>query len=542
MTLRLLLLLTLAAVLPAADHGIRIEASCPWSDPHGYTPVIVVAHAEREVELEVVIGSNGPSARASVRVPAGGQQRQTILVPPSSQTWLSFSALEWSERSGARGARAISFRGNTEVRGLVVDPAQEVPLPALLASLAKVTSASRRSGAQVLERIMPTELPDRWQGYPDWLDEAQRAAIATWARAGGTLVVSSGELLRQWRGRGAHASLDPLTGDAKVLGAAIDQQVQRERWSPTTAPVPGTEAVPVKTFVVLALAFALVVGPLNLWWLGRRDARHLFLVTTPLLSFITCLVLIVASLLADGITLKRSAVQVCYLDLRGQQLVRWTGCSYFAAFSHPVLELDAQTKARVMDPEWFTDHGWGRRDSEGAPLRLDWSQGQRLSGTVLPARLNRQWSFVEVLPERRRLVLEREGTGYRLANGLGAALLGFAWRDGEGRTWTCPGLAAGATAALAPLAPGAGATLALAGDGERSWDTTATLPSAIANRLGPEVAPVCERVRGQAFGFTATLAAPIDVLVGPEGIDVEPAIVIAFGQLPTTGQGAVEAP
>jgi hypothetical protein len=555
MNARLVLLFAFAGTLAAADHGIRVEATSPWSDAHGYTPVIVTVSSPKDAEVDVLVQAIGPTARTTIRAPEGRQVRQTVLVPPASQDWFSLNQVEWSDASGARGTVSISGRGHSSTRAFLVDPDQKIELPKLQTALSGVVATSSRgSRTDLLGRVDLDDLPDRWQGYPDWLvlvltpkgdaglDDAQRAAITAWVQSGGTLVVSTAELVRAWEGHGVRVVFDALTGDAKALGKTINEQDGAERWAPESAPVPGTETVPVKTFVFLALAFAIVVGPLNLWWVRRRNARHLFLITTPAVSFVTCVALIVASLVSDGVSVKRSAIQVCYLDHRSQQMVRWTGCTYFAAFSRSWLPLDGQTKVHVLDPDLYDASGYGsRRHSYGVgpALNLDWRQGQILSGVVIPARLNRQLSYTEQLPERRRLVIERDGAGYRVANGLGVQLLGLRWRDAQGQAWSCNTVASGETAALVAVATGVENTLALDATADSSsLNPTGPLPPTIGNRIGRDVTQAYDRLREQPLTFTATLAAPMDALPGPESIDPKPPIVIAFGHLPLGSAGA----
>ncbi len=544
-------LLVLAGVLATAEHGIQIQATSPWNDPHGYTPVVITVSAPRDVDLQIAIDSNGASARATIRVPDGRTVRQTVLLPPSQQRWSSFHQLDWSERSGLQGTTAIHHR--TTSRCLLVDPQQTVNLPALTSALAAIITLKRSSGSDGVQRVDPADLPDRWQGYPDWLvlvltptgdaalDDPQRAALSTWVRAGGTLVITSPDVARAWEKRGVTVIHDVLGAEPRALGAAITQHDHADDWVPEAAPVPGTESVPVKTFVVLALAFALVVGPLNLWWVGRRNARHLFLITTPVVSFITCVVLIAASLLSDGVSVKRHVVQVCHLDHRSQHLVRWSGCSYFAAFSRSALALDVQTKVRLLDPDAYGGSSGYRRNDHTTPLQLDWRQGQALSGTVLPARLNRQWSYIEILRERRRLVVERDGNGFRLTNGLGTPLLGCVWRDEQNHLWSCDRLAAGESAMLTPGLPSPDLTLPLGHGADQGLVIAAPLPPSVTHRIGRDVGLAYDRLRGQPMTFIATLAGPLDPIVGPESIDVEPPTIVAFGQLPL-GPGVEAAP
>lgn len=539
----------LADGLSAGEHGIQMQAVSPWSDPNGYTPVVVTVEATREIDLNLHIDSDGSGARATIRVAEGRPSRQTILLPPTNHDYTRYHQVEWSGPGGITGTTQINTTGHQQIRCALIDPKQQIIEADLETTLAKITAGGRSSSKDQLLRIQPEDLPDRWQGYPDWLvvvltpagdaglDEGQRQAIAAWSRSGGVLLVTTTELAREWTARQAEVRLDPLTGDAAVLGDAINQNISSENWQPFEAPVPGTETVPVKTFVFLALAFAIVVGPLNLWWVRRRNARHLFLITTPLLSFVTCVVLIVASLVADGISVKRDAVQVCYIDHRTQQMIRWTGCTYFAAFARSQIDLDAHTKLRVLDRDDYS-YSHRRSSGDGEQLQIDWRKGQYLSGSVLPARLNRQLSYTEHLPERRRLVISRTGSDYQVTNGLGTAVHAFAWRDDQGALWTCENVAVGEVATLESTPTKTDFSLPLVGDQDTTWETD-SLPPAIANRIGRDVTQAYENMHERPATFIAVLAAPMDALPGPSADDPQPPEVIAFGYLPLGG-AAVE--
>jgi hypothetical protein len=139
-------------------------------------------------------------------------------------------------------------------------------------------------------------------------------------------------------------------------------------------------------------------------------------------------------------------------------------------------------------------------------------------------------------------VIEHDGAGYRVANGLGVQVLGLRWRDAQGRAWSCDAVANGETAALAAVATGAENTLSLGTVGEGSLNLTGPLPPTIGNRIGRDVTQAYDRLREQPLTFTATLAAPMDALPGPESIDPKPPVVIAFGHLPLGGAGAGSTP
>jgi hypothetical protein len=530
-----LVLLALAGALAAAEP-VRLEAVCPWEDHNGYSPVVVTASADRDVTLTLTAHTMTAEGVATVAIPAGGQARRTVLVPTCGSRWLNFQQLAW-QGGGLGGSTGISSRNqHNELALALVDPAESLKLKELGEALNRLPGSIKE---EQIQRFAPALMPDRWQGYPAWLtvlltpageaalDNDQRIALARWSQVGGGLAVTTAGQFKAWREQGAA----PILADPAVPLAALAERIKATRdtlgWQPSVNPVPGTERVPVTAFVVVALGFALLVGPVNLWWVRKRNARHLFLLTTPLISLATCVALIVVSLLADGISVRRSAVQTVLIDHLGQRAVCWTGVTCFAAFSQSSLTLDGEAKAVVADPEGYDGGGRRGRADYGERLSLDWRSGQLLGGAVVPARINRQLIIVEARPERRRLEIAAQGGGWLVSNGLGVDLLGLTWRDAGGAVWVCDAIAQGQAQPLTRR-PSAG--------GEAALD----LPGTITQRSGPALELAWNRQSRGAFAFVARLAAPMDALPGPAATDATPPQVVACGRLipPGAAKGA----
>jgi hypothetical protein len=523
------LLLAIASVLAAADP-IRMEAVCPWEDANGYSPVVVTVTSEHDVTLTLTARTMTAEGTASVVVPAGGHVRCTVLVPTSGSRWLNFQQLEW-RGGGLSGSLGITSRNQrNELALALIDPAESLKIKDLTESLGRGPTSATVKEEQV-QRIAPNVLPDRWQGYPPWLtvlltpageaglDNDQRAALAHWSQIGGGLAVTTAGQFKAWRDVGAA----PILAEPTVALTALSERIKATReaiaWQPSSNPVPGTERVPVTAFVVVAIGFALLVGPVNLWWVRKRNARHLFLITTPAISFATCVALIVVSLLADGISVRRSAVQTVLIDHLHQRSVTWTGLTCFAAFSQSSLTLDNDAKAVTADPENYNDSSGRRGRSDfGERLSLDWRGGQVLSGAVVPARINRQLVITESKPERRRLEITRQGAAWQVTNGLGVDLTSLTWRDADGAMWISSEIAQGQAGTLTKR-PTAG--------GEAALD----LPGTITQRSGPALDLAWHRQGRGAFAFVAKLAKPMDPLPGPAATDATPAQVTACGRL-----------
>ncbi|PIE18389.1 MAG: hypothetical protein CSA66_04720 [Proteobacteria bacterium] len=503
---------------PAQAGTVRVSVEAPWDIPG--TPVAarvsVTATTRRQLDLTVSCGEGVARARVATRRP-GDAVVTTVLVPASGRgDYGCAPRVQWASDDGQRGV-ASGAGALYEVDLVLATPHPDVSVP-----------ASWR-----LSDLSAKRLPDRWQAYPlgmtlvlgpeadEALDDAQRAAIAAWTRAGGHLLLADDPTLAaRWRGRGAIVEADPVTFEAAV-DRALSAEAPAHPGAGGRYAVPGTEEIPVVGFTLLALLFAVLVGPLNLWWvINKRKQRHLLLITTPILSFGACVVLFGYNILNEGLDLRRAATQLTWLDGDRHEAITWTGASYFAGLGVGAFDLPADalvSRLRTGHSELFEP---GAVDPMVSRLAADWTgPAQRLTGDWIRARRHAQLVFIVPTAERRRLTLTREGDGYALVNGLGAALYSFAWRDPQGARWALKTtLEDGARRALHPEAVAAvGPELDRLGAGaHRAWQ------------------------RGQRPGhFTAELAAPLAAVPGPEATDEEPTRAWLTGPLQPT---AVEAP
>jgi hypothetical protein len=324
----LLLCFFTCAWIRAADGGFQISAHNPWVDDAGFTPIIVRIKSPYDTVVRVRIDNPETSLAQALAVQANSETITTMFLPPLANDSFYAHELMWESDNGYGDKTNISrvmYSTTQELVAVLIDPNEQIRLNELnkLYSASKGSSSSR----EIIKRAAPDELPDRWQAYPTWLvvlltplgdsqlTASQRQAIQQWSQLGGQLFVTNEALQNTWRLAGARAQYLSSTSEAVPLfSRALTQGESRKNWRGIEHTVPGLETVPVKSFICLAVGFALLVGPLNLWWVRRRNARHLLLITTPLFSFVTCIGLIVITLFSDGIATKRSAVQFTVLD------------------------------------------------------------------------------------------------------------------------------------------------------------------------------------------------------------------------------------
>ena len=524
----LFLFLACFITLTAGEMGVVVSASTPWTDPKGYTPVVITIQSPNDTAINLRTVSNKSSASVSLFARAGESIHYTLLLPPTTSGYLYTRSVDWDTRSGASGEAHISSHGSSrDVRGYIIDPTESFDLVGLNKYIKSSTTSDK------FARLNAVTLPDRWQGYPTWLtlvlteqgqaalNDSQLAAITTWASAGGTLAVISTTQSNYWLRRFIKT---PVVGPGDKGHATLSQlhalHNNHDNWEPRIAPVVGTETVPVKTFVVLAIVFALVVGPLNMWWVRRRKARYLFLVTTPALSLATCLILIIASLMADGIDTKRGAVQLMLIDQSAQQSIRWTGCSYFASFASTQVQLDAQAKMLIFDSN--NQHGYRYNNDDRNALHVTWQNGQRITGSIIPARVHRQLGYVEALPERRRVEIHRSKDGWRVSNGLGVSMSSFRWTDPQGAHWQCNAVPVGEQSDLAL------ASVAMK-EGVPKTIHAQELSKELNERIGREAWLAWDRIKTQPFCYVAVADQPLDPLPGPSAIDSDLPLIYVAG-------------
>lgn len=200
--------------------------------------------------------------------------------------------------------------------------------------------------------------------------------------------------------------------------------------------LPGVQA-PVGRFLFLITLFVLAVGPGGLA-LARRKGPVALLIAVPSVAFVTCLAIVVWSVLVEGFSLHASRYSLTWLDRDRDRAVMVGLGSYYANLEPEGFRVSALAALMGPDTDW-----------EPQIVEADWTNGMAVTGGFLPSRTYREWGELAVLPSRARLTVRREGQGLRVQNALGAPLVeGYVRLDGE--VWSLPALADGAEGVLTP--------------------------------------------------------------------------------------------
>jgi hypothetical protein len=178
----------------------------------------------------------------------------------------------------------------------------------------------------------PKQIPDDWRAFSgfdtvmltesDWADvpPGSRNAIVSWVRLGGQLIVFSSSTptpaslgLPTDPGFG-EVGVRPIASDLRLDAKATVNLAYSKRFTKhrlqaitddfsSTWPLQksfGEKSFNYILFVVILLAFGILVGPVNLFVFAKSGRRHRLFVTTPLISIGTSLILIALIVFEDG--------------------------------------------------------------------------------------------------------------------------------------------------------------------------------------------------------------------------------------------------
>jgi hypothetical protein len=225
---------------------------------------------------------------------------------------------------------------------------------------------------------------------------------------------------------------------------------RQERWLEQASrdlPVGETVGVPVRGLFLLMLLFAVVIGPVNLYVLARKQCRIWMLWTVPLISVATSAGVVGYMFWTEGWHGHVRAEGLTVLDETSGRAAT-VGCIGFYTPLTPAdgLHFAADTE---LTPIPRQDAQFGDR----RPSRtLDWSTEQHLASGWLTARVPAYLRLRKSEARPERLTVRRGKDGALSAvNGLGAGIRQLWLADGRGRIHTARApIPAGQEAALSP--------------------------------------------------------------------------------------------
>ncbi|MFT7304102.1 MAG: hypothetical protein ACI8UZ_002950 [Akkermansiaceae bacterium] len=208
------------------------------------------------------------------------------------------------------------------------------------------------------------------------------------------------------------------------------------------------------TFILIALiVFAIIVGPVNLFFWANKNQRQRLLWTTPLISLIASLLLVGFIMLKDGfggegaraIAIDVGGPDDNYAALIQEQFSR-TGILLNSDFSFDKDSVFIPVPAPATD---FNRIGSAASYGVFSAAIQPSDEGWSVEGDFFQSRAERAQILRSVTPSRERLeFLPRTGVAPQLVSSFSYPLTDIFFRDQDDKVWTASSIASGATVTM----------------------------------------------------------------------------------------------
>jgi hypothetical protein len=204
---------------------------------------------------------------------------------------------------------------------------------------------------------------------------------------------------------------------------------------------PGIRGVPVYAFMVLITAFAVLIGPVNYFYLRRKRLLWLLLVTVPATALVTSVLLVGYSVAAHGFSVKSRIRSLTVLDQKSHSAVTVARLALFAGV--------APARGMQFSPETAVYPVFPRTIDPGA-FTVDWTENQSLTSGWLLSRTRTQFLTIRHAEQRDRVdVKQTQDGGVAIVNGLPWELEAVLVADVSGRLLSARDVLPNATLPLA---------------------------------------------------------------------------------------------
>jgi hypothetical protein len=413
----------------SSGHGWRIEYDFPTtSEPvktvrldFGKTPAYSIA-----IDAVEISGPAGSQWAAAARASSDNSASAPSYLPgrvnaDSVESLRAESPVsEWSE----------NWLAYSPFEAIVLNAADMNSLsPAVLAAIGDYLSAG---GNVVLSG--KTDLPAAW--HP-----AQKKNL----RDGVEFDVGFGRCF-------AFRSENPAMLDAKSVQTLRDAVRETARYWQTlpadsgaanaAMPVVENIKIPTRGIVVIMLAFIIVIGPVNIYLLNRRQRRTWMLWTIPAISFATTLIVFAYSLLREGVTPDTRIAGLTLIDQTSHHATTIGATAFYCPLTPSSgLHFEFGTEATPL-----VSRGYG----SGTSREMDWTQSQHLTRGWISARVPAHFHLRKSETRRERIQVVNENGKLQIVNGLSAPIKSLWVADADMNVYQATGVAAGEKAGLIP--------------------------------------------------------------------------------------------
>lgn len=201
-------------------------------------------------------------------------------------------------------------------------------------------------------------------------------------------------------------------------------------------PVVDNLKIPVRGIVLIMLAFVLIIGPVNIILLNRRNRRTWMLWTIPAISIVTTLIVFAYSLLREGITPDTRIGGLTVLDQMNHHATTVGVTAFYCPLTPSGgLRFAYETEATPLIQMGYQNSG-NRRE-------VDWTQSQHFQRGWVSARVPAYFHLRKSESRRERLQVVQDGENLSVINGLGASVKTLWFADANGKIYEAGNLAAG---------------------------------------------------------------------------------------------------
>ena len=508
----ILLYLTLASLANAQEVIFRqvadtktdthVEVTSLFSHPSlgGYLPVRVLVANNQTIPHKIFLnfedtsnygGEFSTSSSYSFLAPAGRTVSQDILVPLAAQNG-----------SASYGELSVSLNGSMGNTTGSLSPVFSPGQPAVLLSESLYTpngsaldtehntrgSSSYGGGSNSFSsKFDPKRLPDDWRAFSgfdsimltesDWTatPPGSKNAILSWLRLGGQLVVfSESSVKSSTLGIPEDASFgsvvikqigSDLRLDAKeTVNLAKPKSPSETRLNAISSdfnsnwPIQkdfGEKSFNYIFFIIILIAFGILVGPVNLFVFAKSGRRHRLFVTTPLISIATSVILIVLIILQDGFGGK--GTRIVLMEVRPDEsqnaaFIQQEQFSRTGVMTSPGFKVDASA---LIVPLPLDQSRWARftddSDSRGS-YNIQPSDGKLYaSGDWFQSRSEQGQLITAVVPTRGRI--EAASEPGKLISTFDFPIETLIFRDGAGDWFRADNVTKGRAISPNPVDP-----------------------------------------------------------------------------------------
>lgn len=326
----------------------HVEATALFSSPSlgGYMPVRILIANRQKIPHKIFLNftdstsysdSFSTSSSYAFSAPPGKTIVADILVPLAAQNGIvNYHSLNVS-LSGSMGKTqdTLSTVFGSDQPCVLLSESLYTPNGSALDTEINSRSSSHSyggSGEGFSAKFDPKRLPDDWRAYSgydtimltqdDWADvpPGPRNAIVSWVRLGGQLVLhTTASPTLAALGLPEDTSfgkiwIEKIKPDLRLDPKATVNLATSRRGAQTRIesisndferswPIEsdfGEKSFNYVLFVLILIAFGILVGPVNLFVFAKSGRRHRLFITTPIISIATSLILVALIILQDG--------------------------------------------------------------------------------------------------------------------------------------------------------------------------------------------------------------------------------------------------